>query len=99
MKLIILTGYDDRQFHEIAEREEDAGCYLCKRSGKGIFLVNDGEEEGHMGRSELHFEWLTRIEDDKEYMFALCNECYMLLQLFAEKFIFQKEFGKQNEVK
>lgn len=98
MKTIILTGYDERQFDEIAEREEDAGCYLCKRSGKGIFLMKDGDKE-IMGRDVLSFKWFTRIEDDNEFMFALCNECYMLLETFAEKFLFAKEFSKQNEVK
>lgn len=96
MKTIILTGYDERQFHEIAEREEDAGCYLCKRSGKGIFLVKDGGEEG-MGRSELSFKWFSHIGDNKEFMFALCNECHMLLRTFVEKVIFEREFGKQLE--
>lgn len=94
MKTIILTGYDDKQFHELAEREDDAGCYLCKRSGKGIFLMKDGKNEG-MGHCELNLKWFTRLEDDREFMFALCNECFMLLQTFAERFLFVREFGKQ----
>jgi hypothetical protein len=91
MREIILTGYDNRQFKELVEKEESAGCYLCKRDSEGIFLMRDGEKEG-MGNAELHFKWFEVIEDDRTLMFALCNECYMLLRAFAEKFLFEKEF-------
>lgn len=96
MKEVILTGYDRKMFKELVEKEESAGCYLCKRDSEAIFLMKDGEKEG-MGDAELHFNWFEVIEDDRRFMFALCNECNMLLQAFAEKFLFKREFGKQLE--
>ncbi len=39
MKTIILTGYDDRQFHEIAEREEDAGCSVSQMASRAASFM------------------------------------------------------------
>lgn len=94
MRTIILTGYDNRQFKELVEKKREAGCYLCKRISEGIFLVKDGNEEGQ-GRRDLEFDWVTRIEDEQEFMWLLCNECSRFMETFVKKILFRREFGKQ----
>lgn len=94
MKEIILTGYDEKGFRRLVEKEEMGGCYLCKRHGKGIYLVKDGDDEG-MGSEELGLKFFNMIDDGREFLFPLCYECHMLLRAFVEKLLFQKEFGEK----
>lgn len=94
MRTIILTGYDEKQVLELAKKNKPAGCYLCKRSEEGIFLIQDGEKED-TGRVELGIKWFSYISNGQEFMYPLCPECHMLLSAFVKRLLFEKEFGSQ----
>jgi len=86
------TGYSEEEFTKLIKKKGKAGCYLCKRQGKEVFLAEeDGEKD--LGSQELDFEWLEVIRDGKEFRFALCHECMFLLEVIAERHDFPHRFS------
>ena len=95
MKGIILTGYGKKEFHKMLKKDEQAGCYLCKRGtgSEGVYLTGEYGQY-HIESIELDFEWVEVFRGEGKFKFLLCKECLLLISGIAENFAFpQKTAG------
>src|SRR3989344_4862314 len=81
MPNILLTGLTKQQFLNRQNRNlKPCVCFLCKRGEEddSLFIHDAG-----VGHASITLRYLEVKRDEQHFLPLLCQECFMLIQIFA----------------